>query len=210
MLMDVDFDQKSLRCITKPSKPTPKVIIQGYRIVKEEQPTSYYGLFYGNRPTYRYIPFTTVIPLPSIEVDLKKTPTAMYYDDQNVLQIAYTIAQKPTTHSIKKRKQPSPTPSYSPSYSPASTPSYSPASAPARRRQQVSNDRPRYYVDNPFYPNRDYRSHYDPRYDNEEEEEPYYNNRYYRNPYSPYRQRNDRRPSPYGSSFYPFFGGDMW
>lgn len=190
MLMDVDFDQKSLRCITKPGKPTPSVIIQGYRIVKEVQPCGYYGMFYGSRPMYKYIPFTTVIPFPSIEVDLKKAPTAMYYDDQNILQLTYNILPKhlkPSPVVPKKRvnrKQP---------------------------REVQRREEPRYYVNNPFYPNREYSAPYDPRYEEEDEEEPDYRDRYYRNPYSPYRQQ---RSNPYrsgsGSPFYPFFGGDMW
>lgn len=190
MLMDVDFDQKSLRCITKPGKPTPSVIIQGYRIVKEVQPCGYYGMFYGSRPMYKYIPFTTVIPFPSIEVDLKKAPTAMYYDDQNILQLTYNIIPKhlkPSPVVPKKRvnrKQP---------------------------REVQRREEPRYYVNNPFYPNREYSAPYDPRYEEEDEEEPDYRDRYYRNPYSPYRQQ---RSNPYrsgsGSPFYPFFGGDMW
>lgn len=190
MLMDVDFDQKSLRCITKPGKPTPSVIIQGYRIVKEVQPCGYYGMFYGSKPMYKYIPFTTVIPFPSIEVDLKKAPSAMYYDDQNILQLTYNI--------VPKRSKPSPV-------------------VPKKRvthkqpREVQRREEPRYYVNNPFYPNHEYAAPYDPRYEEEDEEEPDYRDRYYRNPYSPYRQQ---RSNPYrsgsGSPFYPFFGGDMW
>lgn len=111
MLMNVDFDQKSLRCITRPSKPTAKVVIQGYRIEKNEQPTGYYAMFYGSRPSYRYIPFTTVLTLPDVPIDFKKAPRATYYDDQSVMDITYTLKEeeeKPRVVRGHKRASPQP------------------------------------------------------------------------------------------------------
>ena len=90
ILVDVNFDKSSLRCVTKPGDP-PKLIIQGYRFVREERPMGYYGLFYGSRPSFKRIPFTTVIALPNVKVDLSQTPQAMYYDDENVMQITYSV-----------------------------------------------------------------------------------------------------------------------
>ena len=90
ILVDVHFDKSSLRCVTKPGNP-PKLILQGYRFVREERPMGYYGLFYGSRPSIKYVPFTTVIALPDVKVDLSQTPQAMYYDDENVMQITYTV-----------------------------------------------------------------------------------------------------------------------
>lgn len=90
ILVDVHFDKSSLRCVTKPGNP-PKLILQGYRFVREERPMGYYGLFYGSRPSIKYVPFTTVIALPDVKVDLSQAPQAMYYDDENVMQITYTV-----------------------------------------------------------------------------------------------------------------------
>ena len=112
ILMNVDFDQKSLRCITRPSKPTPKVIIQGYRIEKSDQSLGYYGLFYNPHPSYRYIPFTTVLTLPDVPIDMKKAPRATYYDDQSIMQITYSILPEhissPETQKSYKRPSPQP------------------------------------------------------------------------------------------------------
>lgn len=192
ILMNVDFDQKSLRCITRPAKPTPKVIIQGYRIEKDDRPVGYYGLFYGSRPSYRYIPFTTVLNLPDVPIDLKKAPRATYYDDQNIMQITYSIlpehVAKPEVQ--KSYKRPSPQPAVE------------------------EEEPPRYYVNNPLFPDiamRDRRPrvfNHDPRYDDYDSdgESGYYNSPYYRNPYNPYRQRRQQRTP----SFYPFFGNGFW
>ena len=94
ILVNVDFDKSSLRCVTKPASPTPKLIIQGYRIVQETRPQGYYGVLYGMRPSFKYVPFTTVIQLPDIKVDLSQAPKVLYYDDENVMQVTYTIKQE--------------------------------------------------------------------------------------------------------------------
>lgn len=191
MLMNVDFDQKSLRCITRPSKPTAKVVIQGYRIEKNEQPTGYYAMFYGSRPSYRYIPFTTVLTLPDVPIDFKKAPRATYYDDQSVMDITYTLKEeeeKPRVVRGHKRASPQP------------------MSMPSR------DEEPRRIVANPFYPDMPVdspsrRGYRDPRYEDYDSdgESGYYSSPYYRNPYNPYRQQ--RRG---GDSFYPFFGNGLW
>ena len=93
ILVNVEFDKSSLRCVTKPSSPTPKLIIQGYRIVQETRPQGYYGVLYGMRPSYKYVPFTTVIQLPDIKVDLSQPPEVLYYDDESVMQVTYLIKQ---------------------------------------------------------------------------------------------------------------------
>lgn len=191
MLMNVDFDQKSLRCITRPSKPTAKVVIQGYRIEKNEQPTGYYAMFYGSRPSYRYIPFTTVLMLPDVPIDFKKAPRATYYDDQSVMDITYTLKEeeeKPRVVRGHKRASPQP------------------MSMPSREEE------PRRIVANPFYPDMPMdsssrRGYRDPRYEDYDSdgESGYYSSPYYRNPYNPYRQQ--RRG---GDSFYPYFGNGLW
>ena len=191
MLMNVDFDQKSLRCITRPSKPTAKVVIQGYRIEKNEQPTGYYAMFYGSRPSYRYIPFTTVLTLPDVPIDFKKAPRATYYDDQSVMDITYTLKEeeeKPRVVRGHKRASPQP------------------MSMPSREEE------PRRIVANPFYPDMPMdsssrRGYRDPRYEDYDSdgESGYYSSPYYRNPYNPYRQQ--RRG---GDSFYPYFGNGLW
>ena len=193
ILMNVDFDQKSLRCITRPSKPTPKVIIQGYRIEKSDQSLGYYGLFYNPHPSYRYIPFTTVLTLPDVPIDMKKAPRATYYDDQSIMQITYSILPEhiSSPETQKSYKRPSPQPA------------------------MEEEEPPRYYVNNPLFPEvpmRDRRSrmcNHDPRYDDYDSdgESGYYNSPYYRNPYNPYRQRRQQQRSP---SFYPFFGNGYW
>ena len=94
ILVNVDFDKSSLRCVTKPANPTPKLIIQGYRIVQETRPQGYYGVLYGMRPSYKYVPFTTVIQLPDIKVDLSHPPEVLYYDDESVMQVTYKIKQE--------------------------------------------------------------------------------------------------------------------
>lgn len=94
ILVNVDFDKSSLRCVTKPANPTPKLIIQGYRIVQETRPQGYYGVLYGMRPSYKYVPFTTVIQLPDIKVDLSQPPEVLYYDDESVMQVTYKIKQE--------------------------------------------------------------------------------------------------------------------
>ena len=94
ILVNVDFDKSSLRCVTKPASPTPKLIIQGYRIVQETRPQGYYGVLYGMRPSFKYVPFTTVIQLPDIKVDLSQAPKVLYYDDESVMQVTYTIKQE--------------------------------------------------------------------------------------------------------------------
>lgn len=94
ILVNVDFDKSSLHCVTKPASPTPKLIIQGYRIVQETRPQGYYGVLYGMRPSFKYVPFTTVIQLPDIKVDLSQAPKVLYYDDESVMQVTYTIKQE--------------------------------------------------------------------------------------------------------------------
>ena len=96
ILVNVDFDKSSLHCVTKPASPTPKLIIQGYRIVQETRPQGYYGVLYGMRPSFKYVPFTTVIQLPDIKVDLSQAPKVLYYDDESVMQVTYTIKQEET------------------------------------------------------------------------------------------------------------------
>ena len=188
MLMNVDFDQKSLRCITRPAKPTAKVVIQGYRIEKNEQPTGYYAMFYGSRPSYRYIPFTTVLTLPDVPIDFEKAPRATYYDDQSVMDITYTLKEEEKPRVMRGHKRASP----------------QPMSMPSR-------EEPRRMVANPFYPDMPVessrRGYRDPRYEDYDSdgESGYYSSPYYRNPYNPYRQQ--RRG---GDSFYPFFGNGLW
>ena len=108
VLLDVEVDQKSLKIVTRP--PTQKqhhhshlssslsssegqVIIRGYRIQKTTRPRGYYSLFYNPQPTYVYVPFTSVITIPDLPVDYSKSPRAMYYSDQNVLEVTYAIKQ---------------------------------------------------------------------------------------------------------------------
>ena len=174
ILLDVDFDQKSLRCITRPSKPTPKLIIQGYRVVRRERPNGYYGMFYNTAPAYQYVPFTTVIPLPDVEVDLSRTPEALYYDDQSILQISY---------ALKPKKE-------------------EPRRIPVREEEEEDNGvRNPFYPDR-RYPNYYRDPRYDEG-DNDEDSyysNPYYRNPY--NPYRQRRYANPRRSySPFDSFF---------
>ena len=180
MLLDVDFDQKSLRCITRPSKPTPKLIIQGYRVVRRERPSGYYGMFYNNTPAYRYVPFTTVIPLPEVEVDLTHTPEALYYDDQNILQISYTIKKE------KKKEE---------------------NRIPVRRVEEDSGVRNPFYPDR-RYPDTFRDPRYDDSMNDDSDyySNPYYSNPY--NPYRQQRYSTPRRS--YSSPFDSLFGGNMW
>ena len=48
---------------------------------------------------FAYIPFTTVIRIPDLPVDYSQSPRAMYYNDQNVLEVTYAIKQ------IKQQQQ---------------------------------------------------------------------------------------------------------
>ena len=173
ILLDVDFDQKSLRCITRPSKPTPKLIIQGYRVVRRERPNGYYGMFYNTAPAYQYVPFTTVIPLPDVEVDLSRTPEALYYDDQSILQISY---------ALKPKKE-------------------EPRRIPVREEEEDNGVRNPFYPDR-RYPNYYRDPRYDEG-DNDEDSyysNPYYRNPY--NPYRQRRYANPRRSySPFDSFF---------
>ena len=181
ILLDVDFDQKSLRCITRPSTPTPKLILQGYRVVRRERPNGYYGMFYNNVPAYRYVPFTTVIPLPNVDVDLTHTPEALYYDDQNILQISYTLKKE------KKKEN----------------------RIPVRRvDEEEDNDAHRPFYSDRRYPNAFRDPRFD---DNTDDDDRYYSNPYYSNPYNPYRQRRYMNPRrSYSSPFDSLFGGSMW
>ena len=180
ILLDVDFDQKSLRCITRPSTPTPKLILQGYRVVRRERPNGYYGMFYNNVPAYRYVPFTTVIPLPNVDVDLTHTPEALYYDDQNILQISYTLKKEKKENRIPVR----------------------------RVDEEEDNDAHRPFYSDRRYPNAFRDPRFDDNTDDDDRyySNPYYSNPY--NPYRQRRYTNPRRS--YSSPFDSLFGGSMW
>ena len=115
-----------------------------------------------------------------MEVDLTHTPEALYYDDQNILQISYTIKKE------KKKEE---------------------NRIPVRRVEEDSGVRNPFYPDR-RYPDTFRDPRYDDSMNDDSDyySNPYYSNPY--NPYRQQRYSTPRRS--YSSPFDSLFGGNMW
>ena len=182
VILDVDFDQHSLRCATRTDLPTPSLVIDGYRVVPVKRAAPTFPPFFESRSLCRYVPFTTVIPIPDECVDLSVPPEVMYFDGDRILQVTYSI-RSPARVRMQQ---------------------------PMYVRMPFFGSPHTHAVDvDPYDPyEREQRggvAYYDPRDEEGEEEEEDYTNPYYCNPYSFRRQQHFCR-----DNYSPFFGGNIW
>ena len=138
--------------------------------------------FFESRSLCRYVPFTTVIPIPDECVDLSVPPEVMYFDGDRILQVTYSI-RSPARVRMQQ---------------------------PMYVRMPFFGSPHTHAVDvDPYDPyEREQRggvAYYDPRDEEGEEEEEDYTNPYYCNPYSFRRQQHFCR-----DNYSPFFGGNIW
>lgn len=182
ILIDVDFDQDSLRCITRSDLSPPVLVIEGYRVIPMKRHPLSLSAFYHPRSICQYLPFTTVIPIPKERLNLDVPPKVIYYDEDRVLQVTYQIL--PPTRAFHQQPFYQNMPFF-----------YSPHREAFSGYEPYEESRERAEDEGLFY---------DPR-DEEEEENDDYSSSYYCNPYS-FRRQQRRYPGRYS----PFFGGNIW
>ena len=179
VIVDVDFDQHSLRCATRTDLSVPSLVIDGYRVVPVNRIAP---SFFDARTLFRYVPFTTVIPIPDECVDLSVPPEVMYFDSDRVLQVTYAILPRTRMqmqHPMYVRM---------PFFGSPHTHAMDAGVYDPYEREQCGGV-----------------AYYDPRDEEGEEEEEDYTSPYYCNPYSFRRQQHFCR-----DCHSPFFGGNIW